>query len=306
MIANRPRPRTGSAAHAAERALDRLLIVNADDFGMSPGINRGIIEAHRQGILTSTSLMATGDAFDDAIALSRAHLGLSVGVHLTLAEGAPVCPPDEIPSLVGPDGRFPQTLGVFLKAWFMGRLRAEDVARELAAQVEKVLDHGVQVDKLDSHMHVHVLPGILPTVLATARRYGIRAIRRPVERLRYLRELPGLRALVRRTALSNLAGAHAARISMNGLRTPDHFSGIAESGALTEPHLLRIVRDLKPGVTEIMTHPGHRDAVIDQWRESCHYRREGDLQALLSAEVKNVLQEHGIALVTFRDLLQND
>jgi hopanoid biosynthesis associated protein HpnK len=283
----------------------RFLIVNADDFGMSAGINRGIIEAHRHGVLTSTSLMATGDAFDDAIALSRAHRDLSVGVHLTLVEGVPVRRPDEIPSLVEADGRFPQTLGAFLKAWLTGRVRPEDVAREFAAQVEKVLGRGVQVDKLDSHMHVHVLPGILPAAVTTARRYGIRAIRRPVERLRYRHGPSGLPALVRQTALSVLARAHDRRISGSGLRTPDHFSGIAESGALTERHLLRILRDLEPGVTEIMTHPGHHDAVVDQWRGSRRYRREGDLHALLSTEVKTLLRENGITLCTFRELCQH-
>ena len=285
--------------------MDRLLIVNADDFGLSPGINRGIIEAHRRGVVTSTSLMATGDAFDEAVALSRAHRDLSIGVHLTLAEGAPVSRPGDIPSLVGPDGCFPTSLGAFLKRWLTGRVRPEDVAREFGAQVEKVLGRGLEIDKLDSHMHLHVLPGILSSLLATARRYGVPAIRRPVERLRYPRERPGLRALARRAALSALAAVQDRRIAQSALRAPDHFSGIAESGALTERDLARILRALQPGVTELMVHPGYHDAVVDRWQESRRYRREGDLQALLSPGVKSLLRELRIELTTFRGLHQN-
>jgi hopanoid biosynthesis associated protein HpnK len=278
------------------------VIVNGDDFGLSPGINRGIIEAHRHGILTSASLMATGDAFDDAVALSRAHEGLSIGVHLTLAEGRPVCPPRAVPSLVRADGRFPDSLGAFLRRWLGGRVRAEDVTRELGAQVEKVMSRGVRVDKVDGHMHLHVLPGILSMVLETATRYGIRAIRRPVERLRYRGERPGAAALVRRAALSAVAAAQGRRVAASGLAAPDHFSGIAESGTLTERALLRMLRDLGPGVTEIMAHPGYHDAIVDRWGASSRYRREGDLRALLAPEVKDLLRERQIELITYREI----
>jgi hopanoid biosynthesis associated protein HpnK len=298
-------PAPAAPRRAVVEKMERLLIINADDFGLSPGINRGIIEAHRRGVVTSASLMATGDAFDDAIALSRAHRDLSIGVHLTLVEGAPVRPPGEIPSLVGPDGCFLKSLGAFLKMWLMGRVRPEHVAWEFEAQVEKVLGRGVEIDKLDSHMHLHVLPGILPSVLAMARRYGIRAIRRPVERLRYRREFPGLAALARRAALSAVAAVQGRLIVESGLCTPDHFSGIAESGALTERDVVRILRDLKPGVTEVMAHPGYHDVVVERWGESRRYHREEDLTALVSPAVKKLLQEQGIELITFRELSQH-
>src|SRR5262249_30986689 len=141
------RTRFTSAPIPQASRMDHRLIVNADDFGLSPGINRGIIEAHRKGVVTSASLMATGDAFDDAVLLSRAHPELSIGVHLTLVEGVPVRRPADIPSLVGPDGRFAKSLGAFLKVWLTGRIRPEDVGRELDAQVEKVLSRGVVIDK---------------------------------------------------------------------------------------------------------------------------------------------------------------
>jgi hopanoid biosynthesis associated protein HpnK len=282
--------------------MDQRLIINADDFGLSPGINRGIIEAHRSGVVTSASLMATGDAFDDAIALSLAHPELSVGLHLTLVEGAPASPPADVPSLVGRDGRFPRSLRAFLRRWLSGRVRPEDMAREFDAQVEKVLDRGVAVDKLDSHMHLHVLPGVLPCVLGTARRHGIKAIRRPVEPLRYRRELPGLRTLATRAALSTIAVIQSREIAKSRLRAPDHFAGLAESGALTARDLERILRDLRPGVTEIVTHPGYHDPVLDRWPESRRYCRESELHALLSPEVKEALQDLRVELTSFREL----
>jgi hopanoid biosynthesis associated protein HpnK len=302
IIAWLARDRVARGTRVPDTRMDQRLIINADDFGLSPGINRGIIDAHRRGVVTSASLMATGDAFDDAIALSLAHPGLSVGVHLTLVEGAPVSPPADVPSLVGRDGRFPRSLGAFLRSWLSGRVRPEDMAREFDAQVEKVLGRGVAVDKLDSHMHLHVLPGVLPSVLATARRHGIKAIRRPVEQLRYHRELPGLLTLATRAALSTIAVIQSRGIAKSRLRSPDHFAGLAESGALTTRGLKRFLRDLGSGVTEIMTHPGYHDPVLDRWPESRRYRREGELHALLSPEVQQALRDLRIELTTFREL----
>jgi hopanoid biosynthesis associated protein HpnK len=300
IIAWLARDRSGTGASTS--TMDQLLIINADDFGLSPGINRGVIEAYRHGMVTSVSLMATGDAFDDAVALSLAHPELSIGVHLTLVEGAPVRPPGDIPSLVQRDGRFPGSLGAFVKRWLSGRIRPEDMARELDAQVEKVLDRGIAVDKLDSHMHLHMLPGVLPSVLATARRHGIKAIRRPVEQLRYRHERPGVLTLARRAALSAITAAQGRGIAASGLYAPDHFSGLGESGALTARGLERFLRGLAPGVTEIMTHPGYHDPVLDRWPESRRYCREGDLRALLSEEVQQALQNLRIELTTFRQL----
>ena len=154
--------------HCWATRLTTYAILNADDFGLSPGINRGIIEAHRQGILTSASLMVAGDAFEEAVALSHEHSSLSLGVHLTFVEGKPILPPGTVPSLVTADGRFCQSLGRFLLEWSTGQIRMKDVERGFAAQIEKAMDHGVRIDKLDSHMHVHLLPGIFQVAQAVA------------------------------------------------------------------------------------------------------------------------------------------
>jgi chitin disaccharide deacetylase len=274
-------------------------ILNADDFGLSAGINRGIIAAHRHGVLTSASLMVVGDAFEEAVALAHDHSSLSIGVHLTLIEGKPVLPPGQVPSLVTADGRFCQSLGGFLLKWLAGQIWMDDVKQEFAAQIEKAMDRGVRIDKLDSHMHVHLLPGIFQVAQAVAIEYGIGAIRLPRERIVGWRDYPGLVGLWRRAVLSSLAALRARPIATAGLFHSAHFAGIAESGHLTEEALIRLLRSLKPGLTEIMVHPGFEDSVLDGWTLSRQYERERELRALISPTVKALVTGYQIKLVTY-------
>jgi len=283
----------------------RAAIINGDDFGLSPGVNRGIIEAHRRGILTSVSLMATGEAFEEAVDLVRGHPDLSIGVHLVLVEGIPVLPAGRIPSLVIPDGRFLGSPGAFLARWLTGRIRLEEVRQEFEAQVAKVLDHGVQIDKLDSHMHLHLLPGIFEIVLALARRHRIRAIRLPREPVLNGGNPPGIGGLWRRGVLALLSSVQVKKLVASDLVCTDHFSGLAESGQVTEEDLLRILGNLKPGVTEVMVHPGYQDAVLEAWPRSCRYHREQELHALLSSKVKGLIERRGITLITYREVCQH-
>jgi chitin disaccharide deacetylase len=279
-------------------------ILNADDFGLSPGINRGIIEAHRRGILTSASLMVVGDAFEEAVALAHEHSSLSLGVHLTLVEGRPVLPPAEVPSLVTADGRFCQSLGLFLLKWSMGQIRMKEVEREFAAQIAKAVDHGVRIDKLDSHMHVHLLPGIFRAAQAVAIEYGIEAIRLPRERMTGWRDCPGFVGLWRRAVLSSLAATRARPLAAAGFFHSAHFAGIAESGRLAEEDLLRLLRNLKPGMTEVMVHPGLGDSALDGWTLSRRYQRERELMALTSPRVKALVKRSQIKLVTYQAVLR--
>jgi hopanoid biosynthesis associated protein HpnK len=282
--------------------MQRLAIVNGDDFGLSAGVNTGIIRAHREGILTSASLMATGDAFDEAVALAQCHPGLSTGIHLVLVEGRPVSPPERIPSLVSPDGTFWASPGVFMTRWLTGRIHLGDVEREWAAQVEKVLAHGLRVERLDSHMHLHLLPGIFPLVVALAKRYQIRGIRLPREWTGNGLPAVPIPTLLKRVILSSLAAIHRRRVSSTDLVCPDRFRGITESGRLTEQQLLHILATLKAGVTEIMAHPGYRDAVLDAWPRSRLYAREAELEALVSPAVKAFVTTSNIRLIGFADL----
>jgi chitin disaccharide deacetylase len=275
-------------------------ILNADDFGLSPGINRGIVEAYQGGILTSASLMAVGDAFDEAVTLAHEHPGLSLGVHLTLVEGKPVLPPEKVPSLVARDGHFNESLGTFLLKWLTGRIRMKEVQREFAAQIEKALDHHLRIDKLDSHMHVHLLPGIFQAMLGIAMRYRIRAIRLPREHIIRWGDHPPIVGLWRRAILTSLAALRGRHLAAAGLFHSTRFGGSAESGHMTEEKLIRLLRGLQPGVTEVMLHPGYRDNIVSGWPMSRQYEREPELRALTSPRVKAVVRNLQIKLVNFR------
>jgi hopanoid biosynthesis associated protein HpnK len=274
-------------------------IVNADDFGLDPGVNRGIVEAHCRGIVTSVSLMPTGDAFEEAIALAHRHEGLSLGVHLTLVEGRPVLPAEKIPSLLTSDGRFIKTPWGFVKRWSTGRIRLGEVKKELEAQVAKVTDHGIRIDKLDSHMHLHLLPGIFQTVVEVGRKHRIKGIRLPREEFRW-RTLGRLGGSAKQAVLRCLSSLHVRRVRSAELFCPDYLCGVAESGQMTERALLRTLSSLRPGVTEVMVHPGYPDGEVERWPLSRRYRREKEVIALTSFQVKELIKRLQIELVSYR------
>lgn len=280
----------------------RFAIVNGDDFGLSPGINRGIIEAHQLGILTSASLIATGEAFDDAVALAHQFPNLSIGVHLALTEGTPVLSPEKLPSLVGSRGLFLPSPGALFIKWLKDGLQLREVQQELAAQIEKILAHKLRIDKLDSHMHLHMLPGIFRVVLALAKQYQIRAIRLPGEAILSHGKVSEARGLWKRAVLAWLTSVQRRHVARTDLLTPDRFCGLAVSGSLGEHDLLRILQRLQPGLTEIMVHPGYRDATLAGWPRSRRYERERELQALLSRRVKRCIAELGITLTNYREV----
>ncbi|MFQ5898671.1 MAG: carbohydrate deacetylase [Candidatus Methylomirabilia bacterium] len=272
------------------------IIPNADDFGLSSGITEGIVSAFRETILTSTSLFPNGEAFEAAVAQAKAHPGLSIGVHLTLVEGNPLSRPNDIPSLVTAQGAFVGRFGQLLTRWFSGRLRLREVEREWCRQVERVLEAGLTVDKLDSHMNVHLLPGLFPVSVRVAQRYGIRGVRMPRG------EVSGPPAtLPQQLCLGALARLRMGRLRRAGLYTPDHFRGLASSGKLTEERLIQILQRLRPGVTEIVVHPGAAGPISDRWPSSRRYHREGELAALLSPKLKGFLKTSGIQLTTYRE-----
>ena len=179
----------------------------------------------------------------------------------------------------------------------------QEVQREFAAQIEKALDHGLRVDKLDSHMHLHLLPGIFQAVLAVAGRYRIRAIRLPRERVVRRGDRLKVVALWRRATLTALAALRVRPTATAGLFCPAGFSGIAESGQVTEEDLLRLLRSLKPGVTEIMVHPGFRDRALEGWPMSRRYEREREVSSLTSPKAKALVRDLQIRLVSYRAVL---
>ena len=280
----------------------RRLIVNADDFGLHAAVNRGILAAHTEGIVSSTSLMAGGAALDDAVRIAKQCPQLGVGVHLTLVGARPVLPVAEVSSLLDESGAFYGSYPLFIKRFLRGKIRLAEVERELAAQIDRVRMAGIQPSHLDSHQHLHVLPGIGGIVLDLARRFSIRAIRIPAEPVAFIGATPAtVGRLAGRGGLTMLANLFRQQAAAAGIRTSDHFYGMLAGGQLTEPAILAILRRLPPGDSELMTHPGFADeSLADAFRWD--YQWDAERQALTAPAVRALLAERQIRLISFREL----
>jgi len=274
------------------------LIVNADDFGLSPPVNEGILRAHREGIVTAASLMAVGMAFDHAVGLARQAPGLDIGVHLTLVEERPLL--SQRSSLADGRGRFPPGALALVRALATGKIRHADVRAEWAAQIEKILAAGLTLSHLDSHQHVHALPGLSAIATELAAAYRIAVVRAPLER-------PRRDMFARLTAVPRLVGwltLCAAWITARSLgQTPVHaprFLGFCHGGRLDAGRLGLLLVSLKPGrVYELMCHPGYRpeQAAYGRWG----YGHETELAALTAPQVKTLITRLGIQLRGFAD-----
>ena len=270
--------------------MKRLLVV-ADDLGLTPGINRGIASAFRDGILTSASLLTNTRHFDDTVALARSLTGLKIGIHLTLVGGSPVLPAGGVPSLVTPSGVFRASWRQFLPAWLSGRVRRIDVAAEWRAQVRRALDAGIRPAHLDSHQHLHAIGGLWSLALDLAREFSIPRLRLPRETTPAPPGTPMARRLVRR-GLDILCPKAPPE---DGVHHCDHCFGIAETGRLNSDRLLAILRRIPDGWSELIAHPGFPDEELQrQYPWGYHWAEEA--QALRSREAQAELSRLGIAL----------
>lgn len=285
----------------------KTLILNADDFGMTRGINEAIVRAHREGILTSATLMATGAAFDDAVAKAKATPTLGVGCHLVLTGGTAAAPREKIPSLADERGHFPESLLAFVAKVSSGAIRTEEIELELRAQIEKVRNAGIEPTHVDSHKHTHAHPRVLRAVCRVARELKIPFLRKPVEDLRD--SWNSFRGEERSTF--QLAGAAAVSVSSwrftvttqnFGLRSPDYFLGLAATGQLGPDALCRLIGRVRDGNTEIMLHPGFCDADLLLFGSRLQEQRQKELDALLAPECRGIVTKSGIQLITYRQL----
>jgi predicted glycoside hydrolase/deacetylase ChbG (UPF0249 family) len=275
----------------------KRLVINADDFGFTEGINRGIIEAFEAGALRSASLMAGMPAFESAAQAAReAGPRFGVGVHLTLTVGRPLT---RCPSLVDASGDFHSLQRLVARA-IAGRVRAEDVERECAEQIARCRDARVHITHLDAHHHVHMLPGIRAVVASVMRKAGIGVRRAPVERLWRITGAGRVHRLSERLVLAFLAGG--AEHEGPAPRRADHFAGSTLPGA---PHfreaLLMLLETLPPGVTELMVHPGYVDDALPGG-DPYTVERERELRALTSPEVLGRLRSGDIELLHFGEI----
>ncbi len=284
------------------------LILNADDFGYTRGVNEGIIRAHREGILTSATLMANGPAFDDAVERAIANPKLGVGCHLVLTGGLSVAPREEIPSLADREGRLPRSLGALVARLSVGSVRTKEIETELRAQLGKIRRAGIELTHVDTHKHTHVHPRVMAAVGRVAQEFGITRVRNPVEKLgdswRTARsEHAGLVGNMAASASVRAVGAWFKSISRKyGLHSPDHFLGLALTGRLSADALCRLIDTLPDGRTEIMSHPGVCDAELVKSGSRLQQQRQTELDGLLSAEARHAVEAKGIRLISYRDL----
>ena len=268
----------------------KQLVVNADDFGFTPDVNQGIVEAHRRGILTAATLMANGDAFDDAVRLAGETPGLDIGCHLVLIGGR---------SLVT-GTPFPRTVAQLVAALVRREIAVYD---ELAAQVRRIVDAGIRPTHLDTHKHTHLAPPVLDAVARISREFGVRWVRRPFDFP--LHALPG--AIPRAMRLSSAAlGLMRKRLhrvlEKHGCRTTDHFAGFQITGRFRAAELVALMSLIPEGSTELMCHPGRCGAALRGARTRLKESREQELEALIAPEVKLAIAKNGIELVNYLEL----
>jgi chitin disaccharide deacetylase len=250
----------------------RTLLVNADDFGFTPDVNQGIVEAHQRGILTATTLMATGDAFEDAVRLARENPKLDIGCHLVLVGQPP----------------FPPTVTRLIPAVALGRI---PIYETFSRQVRRLLDAGLAPTHLDTHKHTHLLPPVLDAVKRVSEEFRVPWIRRPFD----FAAQPGGVSLTNRAMAMTRPGF--ARI-----RSTDHFSGFTVTGNLSPEFLIRLIRALPEGSTEFMCHPGICGPSLRAANTRLKESRQRELDALTDPGVRAALDTSGVRLAGYRDL----
>ncbi|HEY2931813.1 MAG TPA: ChbG/HpnK family deacetylase [Acidobacteriota bacterium] len=289
----------------------KKLIVNADDFGFTSGVNRGIVRAFQNGIVTSCTIMASGDAFDHAVELARQEPRLPVGCHLTLVNARPVAPAGQIGSLLNGSSSLPGTLAEVLLRLVSGTAKQEHIEREFRAQIETVMSAGINPTHLDTHKHLHAHPRIFEALVTVAREFGISRVRNPFEQVR--RNSPrGIRARQQgrefkkqqaaALAMRMVRRAFRGRLQAEELRAPDCCYGISLTGMLDSSAIQEVVRQLESGVTELICHPGLYDEHLERAVTRLKREREVEVEALTDPQVRTTINDNQVELISYRDI----
>ncbi|MGC1452205.1 MAG: ChbG/HpnK family deacetylase [Candidatus Sulfotelmatobacter sp.] len=285
----------------------RRLIINADDFGLTSGVNRAIVEGHSRGVVTSSTLMANGPAFEEATQLANTIPKLSVGCHVVLTDGVPVLDAEQLPSLTTA-AQFRDGMVTFAARAIAGRIHPDEITAEATAQIRKLQSAGIAVSHIDTHKHTHIFPKVLRPLLRAAADCGVRALRNPFGprlplRSSHLLARPGLwtrYAEVR--ALGQFAGKFREAVDREGFATPDGTLGIVVTGALDETLFDAIARSIPPGTWEFVCHPGYNDADLQAGKTRLRESRETELRVLTLPAARCVLSQQGIELISYRGL----
>lgn len=278
------------------------LIINADDFGIHEEVNAGIRQAHEQGVLTSTSLLANGPAYDEAVAISRDCPKLGIAIHLSLVGSLPpVLSPREVPSLVTRDGLLPESYVEVMKRITLGKYNFDEVYRELDAQMAKVMASGLSITHVDSHQHLHVLPPIWAIVQTLMKKYGIHRLRIPREEYTFKLFSADPVRLVGRDGLTFLSQKAMRDVERLGYTTSDYFWGMIDGGNMNERNLRYVISRMPFGVHEIMMHPGRSTDILKHFF-AWGYHWSDEFHALTSPAMKQYIADHDIALINYGDL----
>jgi predicted glycoside hydrolase/deacetylase ChbG (UPF0249 family) len=293
----------------------RRLIINADDFGLTSGVNRAIVEAQGHGIVTSATLMAGASAFNEAADLARSvaeqEAVFSVGCHVVLLDGQPLLPPNRVPTLLQSgvnNGRLRDSLSQFVIASFRNKLNPDEIEAEATAQMERIQETGLQVSHFDTHKHAHMFPVVLRPLLRAARARNIGAVRNPFGQVwpiplaNLVRTRQAWKRLAQLNVLRGFAAGFQREVAAHGLRTTDGSLGVSVTGVLDLKLFTAIVESIPEGTWEFVTHPGYNDAALDKVQTRLRQSRERELHLLTSPEARELLKREAIDLVSYREL----
>jgi hopanoid biosynthesis associated protein HpnK len=287
----------------------RRLIVNADDFGLTQGVNRAIVEAHSRGIVTSATLMANGTAFEDASQLATSVSRLSIGCHVVLVDGSPLLGGKQTPTLSNrkfDDGRFHDSLSGFVLRVASGSIDADEIEAEATAQIRKLQAAGIVVSHLDTHKHTHIFPAVLRPLLRAAQACGVPAIRNPFGpvHVSIVVKRPNLwKQFGKVTMASRLGKPFRKSVADAGIVTPDGTVGVVATGAMDAQLFESIVNSLPEGTWELVCHPGYNDAELGTIRTRLRESRAEELRLLTSPAAREILTRSGVQLISYRELV---
>ncbi len=279
----------------------KSLIVNADDFGLTSGVNRAVIEGHTRGIITSSTIMANMGAFDDAVSLAKDHPSLGVGLHFNITQGTPVAGAANVRSLTDMRGEFLSSSALIPRI-LIGQMRVEEIEVELRAQIEKVLNAGLRLTHIDSHKHSHALPQVCDVLVNTIGEYGISAIRLPQEKWRFNAGNGSIKMITQSLGalfLAQLCRVSSERMRKAKIRTTDAILGISQSGFLTKQLMLKIIERLPEGVSELMCHPGYDDDELKTVKTRLRSSRMTELKLLTDPEIIEKIRDSQVKLTSW-------
>lgn len=272
-------------------------------------MNRAIFEAHKSGIVTSTTLMANGRAFAAAVQLAKEMSRLSVGCHVVLIDGQPVTDCSRI-STITDSGVFRDGLKTFAARALAGRMNASEIQTEAKAQIQRIQAAGLAVSHVDTHKHTHMFPQILGPVLRAAGECGVRAVRNPFGPRFPLRSSELLRRpnlwtrLAEVRVLNRFAGHFRRTAAQEGFATPDGTLAIEVTGTLDETLFEAIAASIPDGTWEFVCHPGYNDAELSAVKTRLRESRELELRVLTMPQAREVLEKRGVQLISYQDLLK--